>query len=187
MPEQQRGGDDRDQGQDQVGLAQVAAGKARRPQHLADVHGAEHPDEHQDREHIDQEGEPALLTQPGQRGVLGDGPDEGDQDRRGENEKAPEDEGVDQPRPQALEQLALAEDDRGLVTYPSRGIVGPRNRCPGPDQCQQEPHALPEQHRARPRQRGQHHRGHDDAYVPFTFLISAEIAGTTSCRSPITA
>ena len=40
---------------------------------------------------------------------------------------------------------------------------------------------------ARRQQRGEDDGGDGDAYVPRTFLISAEIAGTTSCRSPMTA
>jgi hypothetical protein len=34
---------------------------------------------------------------------------------------------------------------------------------------------------------GERDGGGNRGYVPLAFLISAEIAGTTSCRSPITA
>jgi hypothetical protein len=34
---------------------------------------------------------------------------------------------------------------------------------------------------------GERDGGRNRDYVPLAFLISAEIAGTTSCRSPITA
>ena len=144
-------------------------------------------DQHEHREDIDQEGKPALIAQPRQRGVLGDHPDQRDQDRRGEDEKAPEDEGVDQARPQPLQQLALAEHDCRLVAHPAGTVAGAGYGRTRANESEQEPHTLSEQDRAHPRQRGEHDGGDEDAYVPFTFLISAEIAGTTSCRSPITA
>ena len=54
-------------------------------------------------------------------------------------------------------------------------------------QRHQEAHADGEQASAHRQRDGEHDGGDGDSYVPLTFLISAEIAGTTSCRSPITA
>ena len=82
VPQQQRDRDRRDQPQDQVGLAEVAALEALRPLDLADPQRAGHADQHQHREQVDQERVPALVAEPRERGVLVDGPDHGDHDRR---------------------------------------------------------------------------------------------------------
>ncbi len=92
------------------------------------------------------------------------------------------------PGPEALQQLALAQHDRRLVL----GAARAGRRCastgaPARSSVDQEPHADGEQSPAHRQRRGEHDGGDGDAYVPRTFLISAEIAGTTSCRSPITA
>ena len=187
VPQQQRGGDGGDQRQDEVGLAHVAALEAPRALHLADPERADHPDQHQHREHVDQERVPALVTQPRERRVLGDHPDHGDHDRRAQHEEAPEDEGVDEARADALQQLALAQHDRRLVLGAPRAVAGALDRRPRPQQRHQEAHADGEQAPAHRQRGGEQDGGDGDAYVPRTFLISAEIAGTTSCRSPITA
>ena len=66
-------------------------------------------------------------------------------------------------------------------------VAGALHRRARLQQRHQEPHPDREQRPAHRERGGEHDGGDGDAYVPRTFLISAEIAGTTSCRSPITA
>ena len=115
VPEQQADHDRRDQGQDQVGLAEMAALEPFRLLHLADPQGPDHAHEHEHAEDVDEQRVPALVAEPRQRVVLVDDADQRDQDRRKEDREAPEDERVQQPRTEALEQLALPEHDLGLV------------------------------------------------------------------------
>ena len=72
VPQQQRGDDPGDHRQDQVGLAQMAAPEAVGPLHLADEERGRHAGQHEHREQVDQEREPSLLGQPGDRRVLVD-------------------------------------------------------------------------------------------------------------------
>ena len=144
-------------------------------------------DEDEHGEQIGEEGVPALISQPREGGVLGDDADHRDDDRRAEDEEAPEDEGVDQPGDDPLQQLALAEHDRRLVAHATLPVAGARGGSRRAHEVHEEPHPQGKQGSARRQQRGEHDGGDGDAYVPFTFLISAEIAGTTSCRSPMTA
>jgi hypothetical protein len=118
--------------------------------------------------------------------VLVDGPDHGDHDRRPQHEEAPEDERVDQPRHEPLQQLALTEHDRRLVAGSPLEAAGSIDRRAGADEIDQELDAVDEQRPADPQGDAQRDRPDRDAYEPLTFLISAEIAGTTSCRSPTT-
>jgi hypothetical protein len=179
MPEQQRGGDRRDQGQDQIGLTQVASLEARRPLDLADPQRRDDADQYQHGEQIDEEGKPALIAQPRQRRVLVDHPDQRDQDRRGQNQEAPEDERVDQPGTKALQQLPLSENDRRLVARSAPQLPRTVGRSGRAKQRDQEPDADREQAPARREQRHEHDRGDQRAYA-LAFLISSEIAGTIS-------
>ena len=187
VPEQQRRDDPGDQGEDQVGLAQVAALEARRPLDLADRHGADHADQHEHGEHVDHQREPALVPEPRQRGVAANGADHRDHDRGEEDQEAPEDRGVDQARHEALEQLLLAEHDHGLVLDPLRHVVEALDRLAEPHEVHEQLRAAAEQ-RARHREhRGERERSERDVYEDCAFLSSAVIAGTISARSPITA
>ena len=128
VPEEQRQHDQRDQAEDQVGLAEVAALEPLRPLHLADPERRRDADEHEHDEEVDEEGEPALRAEPRQRLALRDRGDQRHHDRREEDEEAPEDEGVDQARAEPLEQLLLPEHDDRLVAHPLRDVVEPLHR-----------------------------------------------------------
>ncbi len=115
--------------------------------------------------------------------MLVDRADARHQDGREEREEAPEDERVHQPGHEPLEQLALAEHDRRLVAHPARQVVGAVERACGANQAREEQRAPAEEHAGDDEQC----RKRDGAYVERAFLSSAVIAGTISCRSPITA
>ncbi len=187
VPEQQRRDDPGDEREDQVGLAEVAALEARRPLDLADHDRADHADEHQHREHVHHQSEPALVTEPRQRGVAADRADHRDHDRREEDEEAPKDRGVDKPRHEPLEQLLLAEHDHGLVLHPLRDVVEALDRLAQLDQVHEQLRAAAEQRAAYRQQRGERERSERYVYEDCAFLSSAVIAGTISARSPITA
>jgi hypothetical protein len=90
---------------------------------------------------------------------------------------------VHQPRDEPLQELALAEDDLDLVLH-AHGHVGRTVvRVGRPDLRGEEGGAPP---RARTDE-GKRDGEDDGAYVPRTLLSSALIAGTISCRSPMTA
>ncbi len=186
VPEQQADHDRRDQREDQVGLAEMAAVEATRALDLADPDGGEHAAEHEDAEDVDEQRVPPLVAEPREGRVPIDDPDHRDHDRRPEHEEAPEDEGVHQPRPEAGEQLALAEDDRDLVARPLRRRAAAVGRLRATDERDQLDDAAAEERAAEPDRRGEQDGGDRRAYAPRTLLSSAEIAGTTSCRSPIT-
>ena len=133
VPQQQRDHDRGDQRQDQVGLTEMAALEPARPLDLADPERGQHADQHQHAEQVDHRRVPALVAEPGDRGVLVDHPDQRDQDRRRQHQEAPEDECVHQPGTEALEQLALAEHDRPLVAGASLHVAaaGDRLRAAG--------------------------------------------------------
>ena len=101
VPEQQRRDDPGDHGQDQVGLAEVAALEARGPLELADRHRGEHAGQHEHGEDVHEQREPALVAEPRQRGVAVHRADHRDHDRGEEDEEAPEDRGVHQARDRA--------------------------------------------------------------------------------------
>jgi hypothetical protein len=94
---------------------------------------------------------------------------------------------VHHARGEALEQLALAENDRRLVADAARDVVRAVERPRGADEPDEEERAPREQ----PSGDGEQRREGDGAgrgrYWPFAFLSSAVIAGTISCRSPTTA
>ena len=187
VPADQRHDDARDREQDQVGLAQVAAVEPARPLDLADRERGHHADEHHRREHVDQEREPALLAEPRDRRGLRDDPDQRHHDRREQHDEAPEDERVHEAGDEALEQLALARDDHDLVldravgTSSNRGTGLPSRMIRYSCRARRAEQAAGDE-RSRPRARRRRSR-----QPPRRRRISAAIAGTTSCRSPITA
>ncbi len=202
MPEQQREHDQRDQAEDQIGLAEVAALEPLGALHLADPERRRDPDEHEHDEEVDEKREPALVAEPGQRLTLRNRRDQRHHDRREQDEEAPEDERVDQPGAEPLEQLLLPEHDDGLVAHPLWHVVEPLHRLAQPDEPRQQQRPAAEEHARRPedeeeRERGDggHHQAAARAgrrlsprplHAPLR-RSSAEIAGSTSCRSPTTA
>ena len=90
-------------------------------------------------------------------------------------------------RYEALEQLPLAENDLHLRTQAPRNVVEPLHGLAHPHEPPEQPGAPGEEHDGRGEQRRQGERAREDGYLPLTFLISAEIAGRISWRSPITA
>jgi len=86
-----------------------------------------------------------------------------------------------------LEELALAEDDQRLVAHTERQVVEPLDRLRRAHEPYEERRA-PREERARDRERRrERNRAGEYRYAPRAFLSSAVIAGTTSCRFPITA
>jgi hypothetical protein len=117
-----------------------------------------------------------------------DDADHRDQDRRQQDAEAPEDERVNEARAEPLEQLALAEHVRCLVAQPPPQLAAARDRRAERQQANEEQRAAGEERRAEGDRGGQGDRGERrGAYVARAFLIAALIAGTTVCRSPITA
>jgi hypothetical protein len=94
---------------------------------------------------------------------------------------------VHQTGHEALKQLPLAQHEQGLVPG-ARGEVGRAlDRPAGADEPGQEACAAGEEAAADEQQRGEPERARENGYAPRAFLSSALIAGTISCRSPITA
>ena len=188
VPQEQRRHDAGDERQDQVGLAHVAALEPGRPLHLADDerrHDAGE-DEHGRRRRR------AARTSPGgpSHGIVWPAVDDRDQrhhDRREEHEEAPEDERVHQPGHEPLQQLALAERDHASLRTRAGTLARAVARLPHPHQPHE--HAAPAARTAlrRPPATPSRTSEGDRVYPPLAFRISAMIAGTTSCRSPITA
>ena len=183
MPEEERGDDARDQGEDEVRLAQVTALETSRSLDLADDEGGDHTDEHQQREHVDQKGVPTLRAKPRQRRARVDRAGHGDDDCGEEDEEAPEDGGVHQAGEQPLQQLALADHDSRLCACSGRHVVEARRRLAGSQKPVEGPGAAAEE-RARNRERQGQGGCLRDVHV--RLRISAVIAGTTSFRSPVT-
>ncbi len=92
-----------------------------------------------------------------------------------------------QPRHDALQQRALAEDVDRLVADARRCVAGAVGRLRRADETGEEQRAPSEQRARDDEQRRESDSAGGDAYVPRTFLSSALMAGTISCRSPITA
>jgi hypothetical protein len=97
---------------------------------------------------------------------------------------------VHQAGTQALQQLPLAEDDRRLVAdaarqvrCPADGLARADEPCEEERTSREEPTGDPDRCDDRDRRRQTRFR----AQPALTFRSSAEIAGTTSWRSPITA
>ena len=91
------------------------------------------------------------------------------------------------PGHEPLEQLPLAEHDRRLVLDAPRDVVGAVERPRRTDEPHEEERAPREQPAGDGEQRRKGDGAGDGGYEPLTFLSSAVIAGTISCRSPITA
>src|SRR4051812_42580316 len=186
MPQQQRRDDAGDPEQDQVGLAEVAALEARRPHDLADVERRAHADQHEHREHVDEECEPALVAEPWQRGALVHRADHRHHDGREEHDETPEDEGVHHSRAEPLQDLLLPDRDHGLLADALGDVVEALGR---PAQAH-DPHEharTPGEEARTYGQRGEQRDQPDGAYPAPAFRSAAVIAGITSCRSPITA
>ena len=66
MPEQQGQHDQRDQAEDQIGLAEVAALEPLGALHLPDPECRRDADEHEHDEDVDEQGEPSLVPEPRQ-------------------------------------------------------------------------------------------------------------------------
>ena len=93
---------------------------------------------------------------------------------------------MNEPREEPLEKLALAENDRGLVSRAASHVPAPRDGRRQREQAREEQHTPGEQPRAQ-RDRGRQQRGGEGYRDSLAWRIAALIAGTTSCRSPITA
>ena len=91
-----------------------------------------------------------------------------------------------QPGDEPLEQLPLAERDHDLVPDTGRQLARPVARPPHPHEPDEHDGPPREQPSADRRDPEQDEEG-DGVYPPLAFRISATTAGTTSCRSPITA
>ncbi len=92
-----------------------------------------------------------------------------------------------QPRHDALQQRALAEDVDRFVADARGRVAAAIGRSRGADEPGEEQRAPAEQRARDDEQRRETDRAGGDAYVPRAFLSSALMAGTISCRSPITA
>jgi hypothetical protein len=117
-----------------------------------------------------------------------DDADHRDQDRRQKDAEAPEDERVHQTRTEPLQQLALSEHVGRLAAHPPPELTAARGGRAEAEQAEQEEGAAGEEQAAERDRCGQGDRGERRGpYVSLAFLIAALIAGTTVCRSPITA
>jgi hypothetical protein len=152
------------------------------PDDLPDHRGGGHSREDEHAEDVREPAKPLLVTEPRQLRAPVDRGDHGHQDRRQQDQESPEDEGVHQAGDEALQQLSLAEDDlelrAGLARRLLAAVVGDGVR----DEAVEE-HATPPRADAGER----HQRDEGERAYGFAFRSSALIAGTTSCRSPITA
>ena len=123
------------------------------------------------------------MPQPRELGVRVDRRDHRHHDRREEDEKAPEDERVHQPRHEPRQQLPLTEDDLDLVPHPPRDVRRTVVRLRPPHLLREELGAVP----GAAADDQQEQPEDDRTYEARTLLSSALMAGTISCRSPITA
>jgi hypothetical protein len=94
---------------------------------------------------------------------------------------------VHEARHEPLQELPLAEHDRRLVADTQGQVVGAVERPPGADEPDEEEGAPPREVAGGGEQRREREGACDDVYELRPFLSSAVIAGTISCRSPITA
>jgi hypothetical protein len=102
-------------------------------------------------------------------------------DRREQDDEAPEDERVHQPGHEPLQQLLLAEHDRRLVADAHGDVTAAVDGLSRQNKTRQEQGAAREKPAGDEKQRRERNRAYD------VLLSSALIAGTISCRSPITA
>ena len=89
-------------------------------------------------------------------------------------------------RDEPLQQLLLREHDDRLAPHARRHVGEALDRFPGADEARQEERPPDEQPPADREHRGEGGGRGERRYVPLAFLISAETAGTTSRRSPMT-
>jgi hypothetical protein len=89
---------------------------------------------------------------------------------------------VHQARNEPLQKLPLAEHDLDLVLHPPRDVRRAIVRLAPTDEPCQEDRPPREEPAADDREQ----RERDRSYEPRTFRSSALIAGTISCRSPMT-
>ena len=146
--------------------------------------------------HVDGERVPPLTLEPAEHRPGGeprlalDDAGQGQEDRREEDEEAPEDERVHETGDEPLQQLALTEHDRRLVADAGGEVRAAVDRLAREDEPREE-ECAPGEEPAGDRDRGgERDRGGDArlrAQPLLTLLSSAEMAGTTSCRSPMTA
>ena len=87
---------------------------------------------------------------------------------------------------QPLEQLSLSEDDHGFVANATRNVVVAFDRSSRADETDEQERA-PREERARDGERRRERERPSEGCYSRAFLSSAEIAGTISCRLPITA
>ena len=161
VPAQERRHDQRDEAEDQVGLAQVAALESGRPLHLADQEGGRDAHEHEHAEDVDEKEEPALVAEPRDRPVTVDRTEEGQHDRREEDHEPPEDQRVHHARHEPLHELALAEDDRRLGADAAGDVAAAVDGLPHPHETEEQLRATHEQ-AARDRQEdAERERGED--------------------------
>ena len=92
-----------------------------------------------------------------------------------------------QPRHEALQQLALTEHEHRFVADARGDVVGAIDRLAHANQPHEQQGAPREQAAGNREDGDERDRADDDAYWALAFRSSAEIAGTISCRSPITA
>ena len=86
-----------------------------------------------------------------------------------------------------LKELPLAEHHRGLRLRPAPELAGPVGRPPEADDPVEEVRAPREQAPGDREHGDEDDRGGERAHPERAARIAAPIAGTTSCRSPITA
>jgi len=178
MPEQERDHDERDQREDEIGLAEMRSLEALRTNDLPNDDRGRDADEHEDGEHVGEDAIPLRRVH-----VTACDVDGREDDRREEDDEAPEDERVHEAWDEPLQQLPLAEHDLDLVLDPLRDVDRAVVRLSAPHLLDEEPCPPPEEAARRDDENCERNR----AYDPRTLRSSALIAGTTSCRSPITA
>jgi hypothetical protein len=94
---------------------------------------------------------------------------------------------VDQAGHEALEQLALTEDDHGLVAGACLQVVVALGRLAQPDQVEEQLGTAGKEEAGGRERRSERDRSDRDVYGERTLRSSAVMAGTISVRSPITA
>ena len=188
VPQQQRRDDPGDHGQDQVGLAEVAALEALRALHLADPHGGHHAEQHEHREHVDHQREPALVAEPRQRGVARRPPRSSRSRSSGRGRRSPRrSPRASGPGPSRWNSLRWPSTISASLRT-RRGTSSKRvDRLAEPHEVDQQLRAAREQAAADGERGRERERSGGDVYCERAFLSSAVIAGTISVRSPITA
>jgi hypothetical protein len=89
-------------------------------------------------------------------------------------------------RYQPLEQLPLSEHDHGFVANATWNVVVAFDRLPRANETDEQERASREERARDGERRRERNRAGERCYSR-AFLSSAEIAGTISCRFPITA